>query len=236
MDTVQAEKVNSLAQSLYANRLAASMEEASEMAQTILGGSRKGEERSVKELVEEVPAVASMAREDASLTSAEGRKSPIKVSETTLSGKETRHYQEILNDAAEEDAKTRNASKGKIETLKRILTEEEERIASLKAELDKLKVEQSASSKGSHEAVQEIEDLTRDIDRSKEELEHIRGHVKDIEDVKTEIKDIIESQEQLDELEQKAQEVKENLSSTKTPPEPPIMPLDEWEDTRTEED
>ena len=266
MDAMHVEKVNTLAKSLYTNRLAASMEEAFDMAQGILGGSKIGEERSVHDLTEEVPEVESLTKEKLQtitpdpqlqppdpLSSTKGNRlsNGIKIRETMVKDIDGSMVNSIDgsmvngNDRSKDDQDSNNKEgelnppikwEGKMDSLKRILAEEEVRIASLKEDLDKLKAEKKGSAQSSEETAMEVEELSVDIEKSRQELEHIRAHVRDLEDIKHEIRDVEESQEIMDELDQKAQEVKEEFANPPSPPPKPGMPLDEWEDTRTEED
>ena len=57
MEASQAEKVSQLAKSLYNNRLAGSMDDATKMAESILSRTAAGEARAVQEINKEAPAV-----------------------------------------------------------------------------------------------------------------------------------------------------------------------------------
>lgn len=216
MDALHIEKVNALAKSLYDNRLSPNMEEAAKMAEHILSGPQSGENRSVQELVEEVPAVGKLSKESISADVSLQRKGGLKIRE--IQGDQTLDKPAMpTSSGVDTPSGSQDANKIGIESLKRIVGEETDRIASLKGELDTLKAEQDASGKKSEIVMEEIQSLAEDIDRSKEEIEHIREHVKDVEGVKQAIQDVEESQDRLDDLTEQAQQLKDETKPALDP-------------------
>lgn len=203
MDALHVEKVNALAKSLYDNRLVSNMEEAAKMAEHILSGPQRGESRSVQELVEEVPAVERLSKENISADVSVQPREALKIRESITNDTQD---QTLMSGGSESEL----SNKDSIDALKRIVGEETDRIASLKEELDNLKAQQVATGKDSTLLMEEIHTLAEDIDRSKGEIEHIREHVKDVEGVKQAIEEVEESQDRLDDITLQAQQLKED--------------------------
>jgi len=212
MDALQIEKINVLAKSLYDNRLAPNMEEAAKMAEHILSGPRGGEDRSVQELVEEVPAVEKFSKETISADVSVPPKGGLKIWESVSnqSGAPPAAGDGLEGAGLVSELGNTLSNKESIEALKRIVGEETDRIASLKDELDKIKAQQVSSGKDSNVLIEEIQTLAEDIDQSKEEIEHIREHVQDIEGIKQAIHEVEESQDRLDDVTEQAKQFKED--------------------------
>lgn len=200
MEASQAERVSQLAKSLYNNRLAGSMDDASKMAESILSRTAAGEARAVQEINKESPAVVT------SNDVAEVKHKP------------TSSHKPEEKAGAAAPTKTRS-DPTKLDALRKIVSEEEARIAGLRAELDSIK--ESAKSSDSTISVvdSEVEKLAKDIDKARQDISEIHQHIRDLEDIKREIKEAEESQEQADEMAEEAELIKERAGEW-TPHDP----------------
>lgn len=97
----------------------------------------------------------------------------------------------------------------KLAALKRIVSEEDERIAKLRAELTSLKTGTNQSGQIVSDLDKEVQDLAAEIESAKDDIHHIREHIRDLEEIKHEIKDIEEAQDRMDTIEEEAEEIKE---------------------------
>jgi len=190
MEASQAERVSQLAKSLYNNRLAGSMDDATKMAESILSRTAAGEARSMQEMNKESPAVVTS-------NDAAGVKHNPAVSHKPQEKSETVSPKKIGSDTT------------KLDSLRTIVSEEEDRIAGLRAELDSIKESSKVSDSSISGVDSEVEKLARDIDKAKQDISEIHQHIRDLEDIKREIKQAEESQEQADEMAEEAEIIKE---------------------------
>jgi len=220
MDASEAEKVSQLAKSLYTNRLAGSMDDAYKMAESILSRAAVGEARSMQDLTRDAPE-AETPNQAAEPQKHKEHKAEHRPAEAK---KEARHEapkadppkEDTVKDEPSESPKGRTDAE-KLESLRRIITQEEERVAALRSELLQLKEGVDASGKAVGGVDSEIETLAKDIDSAKQDVDEIHQHIHDLEDVKREIREAEEAQEQADTMEEKAEELKERAGEW-TPP------------------
>lgn len=201
MDATDAERINDLARSLYNNRLVASMDEAFKMAENILGKSTGGESRSVKEMTKENPGIENVTV------------IPKKESPSEISTKETTEAPMDRTDTPKTTPKetAEHGEHQKLANLRRIVSEEEERIAKLKEELEALKASVNCADKNGAEVQGQADELEADLERANQEIAAIHTHIHDLEELKRGLKEVQESEKEYEETLSEGEEIRQDL-------------------------